>query len=190
MTVLYTIAWIIGVIYATVPSYWLLVHPRIHFWRARNARLMVVGPLWVLLWVVAGALTWPWRLLALYRAWWTWIPAAALIATGLFIYSRARREFSTDQALGRSELQPEQHEQRLHAQGIRARVRHPYYLAHLCELLGWSVGTGLLVLYCLTAFAIATGALMIRMEEAELEQRFGEDYREYKRRVPAFLPRL
>jgi len=46
------------------------------------------------------------------------------------------------------------------------------------------------VLYCLTAFAIATGALMIRMEEAELEQRFGEDYREYKRRVPAFFPRL
>ncbi len=190
MTALYTVAWVIGVIYATIPSYWLLVHPRINFWRARNARLLAVGPLWVTLWVVAGAITWRWRLVALYRVWWLWIPAAALIATGMFIYSRAHQDFSSDQALGRSELQPERHEQRLNAQGIRARVRHPYYLGHLCELLGWTIGTGLVVLLGLTLFAIITGAVMVREEERELEARFGDEYREYRRRVPAFIPRL
>jgi protein-S-isoprenylcysteine O-methyltransferase Ste14 len=31
---------------------------------------------------------------------------------------------------------------------------------------------------------------MIRLEDRELEQRFGDEFRQYKRRVPAILPRL
>jgi protein-S-isoprenylcysteine O-methyltransferase Ste14 len=51
-------------------------------------------------------------------------------------------------------------------------------------MLGWSLGTGLAVCYGLTAFAVLTGAVMIRMEDAELEKRFGEEYTEYRKRVP------
>ena len=36
--------------------------------------------------------------------------------------------------------------------------------------------------------AIATGALMIRMEDAELEERFGEEFLIYRSKVPAILP--
>jgi protein-S-isoprenylcysteine O-methyltransferase Ste14 len=78
----------------------------------------------------------------------------------------------------------------LNTSGIRCRVRHPYYLGHLCELLGWTLGTGLLVLYALAIFAVVTGAVMITSEERELESRFGQPYRDYKQRVPAILPRL
>ena len=81
-------------------------------------------------------------------------------------------------------------EQCLVTDGIRARVRHPVYLAHLCEMLAWSVGTGLAVCWGLTVFAAASGALMIRMEDAELEQRFGDAYREYRDSVPAVIPRV
>jgi protein-S-isoprenylcysteine O-methyltransferase Ste14 len=190
MRVLYTVAWVIAIIYATIPSYWLLVHPHIDFWRARKARLSMVGPLWIALWMIVGAITRPWRTLALYRVAWAWIPAAALILTGVFVYARARRNFSTDQVLGRSELEPPRHEQRLNTSGIRARVRHPYYLGHLCELFGWTMGTGLAVLYGLTIFTVITGALMIAAEERELESRFGQAYRDYQQRVPAILPRL
>jgi protein-S-isoprenylcysteine O-methyltransferase Ste14 len=42
----------------------------------------------------------------------------------------------------------------------------------------------------MTAFAIATGAVMIRLEDAELEKRFGEEYRQYRSTVPAVLPRF
>jgi protein-S-isoprenylcysteine O-methyltransferase Ste14 len=190
MGVLYTIAWVIAIIYSTIPSYWLLVHPVINFWRGRRVRLSTVGPLWIALWVIVGLSTWPWRMVTLYRTPWTWIPGGVLILTGLGIYTRARQDFSTDQIFGRSELEPERHEQRLNTSGIRARVRHPYYLGHLCELLGWALGAGLIVLYVLTAFAMVTGALMIAAEERELEARFGEPYRNYKRRVPAILPHL
>ena len=190
MSILHTFAWAIGIIYATIPCYWLLVHPHINFWRARRVRLSMVGPMWVALWIVAGAITRPWRTLALYRLAWPWIPAVGLILTGIAIYAGARRDFSTDQVLGRSELQPHCHEQRLNTSGIRARVRHPYYLGHLCELLGWAAGTGLAVLYALLIFTVITGGLMIAAEERELESRFGQAYRDYKRRVPSILPRF
>jgi protein-S-isoprenylcysteine O-methyltransferase Ste14 len=42
----------------------------------------------------------------------------------------------------------------------------------------------------LTAFAIATGAVMIRMEDAELEKRFGSEFVIYRQTVRAVLPRL
>lgn len=58
-------------------------------------------------------------------------------------------------------------------------------------LLAWTVGSGEIVLYVLTIFALLTGWPMILYEEAELEHRFGEEYRAYKRAVPAALvPRI
>ena len=81
-------------------------------------------------------------------------------------------------------------EDRLITTGIRARVRHPVYLGHLCEMLAWSIGTGLLACWALTAFAMVTGAVMIRMEDAELKHRFGEAYLVYRTKVPAIVPRM
>jgi protein-S-isoprenylcysteine O-methyltransferase Ste14 len=57
-------------------------------------------------------------------------------------------------------------------------------------MLAWSVGTGLAVCWGLTAFAVVTGAVMIRMEDAELEKRFGKEYAAYRSQVPAVLPTL
>jgi protein-S-isoprenylcysteine O-methyltransferase Ste14 len=57
-------------------------------------------------------------------------------------------------------------------------------------MLAWSAGTGLAVCWALTAFAVFTGAVMIRMEDAELERRFGDAYREYRASVPAVLSRI
>lgn len=113
-----------------------------------------------------------------------------LFAIGILIYTRVGPHFSWAQLGGLPEVRTGHRDDRLITTGIRGRVRHPVYLAHLCEMLAWSIGTGLLVCWVLTAFAIATGAVMIRMEDAELERRFGEEYGAYRRRVPAVLPRI
>jgi len=55
-------------------------------------------------------------------------------------------------------------------------------------MLAWGLGTGLAVCWALTGLAIVTGAVMIRMEDRELENRFGEEYREYRSTVPAVIP--
>ena len=184
-----TLAWLVCVIYSTVPLFWLMVHPRAHIWRERErSPFRVLVPAWIVMWFGVGALTEPWRVIALYSTNFTWIPAVLLFAAGFFLYSRAGAHFSWAQLGGLPEVRPGEQEQRLVTTGIRSRVRHPVYLGHLCEMLAWSMGTGLLVCWLLTAFAIATGAVMIRMEDAELEMRFGDEFRKYRSRVPAVLP--
>lgn len=181
--------WLIAVVYSTVPALWLIIHSRAGRLGHAKAPLAVMGPVWFALWLITGAITFPWRQLTVYDTVWTWMAAAPLFATGAFVYRESFRNFTFDQILGRSELHPHIHEQRLVTTGIRQRVRHPIYLAHLLELLGWSMGTGLIVIYALTAFAIITGVFMIRFEDRELETRFGSEYRLYRARVPAIVPR-
>ena len=186
--ILENIGWALGCVYSTVPAYWFLVHPLADFWRRRKVSLKRVGPAWPLMWVVAGAITARWRHEVLYHQPLTWIPGVALIVCAMYVYAHARRGFSTDQVLGRSELQPEKHEQRLVTEGIRGRIRHPYYLAHLLHLSGWMLGTGSVAVVMLELFAIVTGAVMLPLEERELVRRFGDAYRDYQRRVPAIFP--
>jgi hypothetical protein len=128
--------------------------------------------------------------MALYQSGWAWLPAALVFSLGISLYKMGGANFSLKQLQGQPELRGHNEEQRLVTNGIRARVRHPIYLAHLCEMLAWSIGTGLLVCYSLTGLAIVTGAFMIRAEDAELEQRFGDEFRRYKNAVPSVIPAL
>ncbi len=188
---LHMIGWLACVIYATIPSFWLNIHPHVDYWRSRPLspyRLLI--PLWIGMWVVLGVATAPWRNMLLYSTPWTWGPAAFLFAAGFWIYRRSGAGFSRCQLGGLPEVVAGHRDQRLVTSGIRAHVRHPVYLGHLCEMLAWSVGTGLAVCYGLTAFAAVSGMAMVRFEDKELEQRFGEEYRRYRQKVPAVLPRI
>jgi protein-S-isoprenylcysteine O-methyltransferase Ste14 len=191
MYFLRTLGWLACVVYSTIPAFWLMVHPQAHRWRASEASpFRVLVPAWIVMWIGIGALTGPWRGLALYSTPWTWVPAALLFVVGVFIYSHSGTHFSWAQLGGLPEVRTGNQQQRLVTTGIRARVRHPVYLGHLCEMVAWSMGTGLVVCWMLTAFAIVTGAVMIRLEDAELEKRFGEKYLTYRKMVPAVIPRL
>jgi len=191
MYFLRTLGWLACVVYSTIPAFWLMVHPQAHRWRASEASpFRVLVPAWFVMWIGIGALTGPWRGLALYSTLWTWVPAALLFAVGVSIYSHSGTHFSWAQLGGLPEVRTGNQQQRLVTSGIRARVRHPVYLGHLSEMLAWSVGTGLVVCWMLMAFAIVTGAVMIRLEDAELEKRFGEKYLTYRKMVPAVIPRL
>lgn len=183
------LGWIACVVYSTIPSFWFLIHPRAEYWRSqRRSPYRVLVPYWIGLWILVLALTWHWHWQIIYHAHATWIPAAAFFMAGFFLYKRAAAGFSPAQLGGLPEVQRGRRDQRLVTDGIRAHVRHPVYLGHLCEMLAWSIGTGLLVCYGLTAFALTTGTIMIRLEDAELEKRFGEEYRMYRDSVPAIIP--
>jgi protein-S-isoprenylcysteine O-methyltransferase Ste14 len=186
-----TVAWIACVIYSTIPAFWLLIHPRTDYWRSRShSPYKILLPIWIGLWALIAAVTAPWRHVLLYENKLTWIPAALLFCAGLILYKLSHTHFSLEQLSGLPEILPGHHDQRLVTAGIRAHVRHPVYLAHLCEMLAWSVGTGLATCWALTAFAIVTGAIMIKLEDRELEKRFGEEYRNYRSAVPALVPKL
>jgi protein-S-isoprenylcysteine O-methyltransferase Ste14 len=191
LAIVQRLGWLVCVVYSTIPSFWLLVHSRTDYWRARQwSPYRVLMPVWLGMWAVAALVTAPWRRLVFYQDSWMWLPALALFALGIWLYARSGAHFSVEQLSGIPEIRARATEQRLVTTGIRARVRHPVYLAHLCEMLAWSVGTGLAVCFALTAFAMVMGAIMIRAEDAELERRFGEAYRVYRESVPAIVPRL
>lgn len=189
------LGWLACVVYSTIPAFWLMIHPFAERWRARDRSVSrsayaSLVPLWIAMWIVVTVATRPWRDKILYRQNWTWMAASLLFCGGLYLYQQSAKNFSSRQLAGVAEVHSSKTEQLLVTGGIRSRVRHPIYLAHLCEMLAWSIGTGLAVCWGLTAFAVATGAVMIRMEDAELEKRFGKDYLEYRRRVTALLPRV
>lgn len=184
------IGWLACVVYATVPIFWFMVHPWAGFWRARRrSPYFALLPAWMGMWLVLSLITAPWRQVELYSARWPWILSLILFAIGAWLYVHSSKNFSARQLGGLPELTSGHTEQRLVTSGIRAHIRHPVYAAHLCEMVGWSVGTGLAVCYGLTAFAIVTGAVMIRMEDRELEGRFGESFAAYNKDVPAIWPK-
>ena len=190
MQLLRTIGWAACIIYSTIPAFWLLIHPRAEYWRSRRrSPYEILLPVWIGMWIAMAGITVPWRSHLLYANHWTWIPAGLLFCAGVMLYKLSHRQFSLAQLGGLSEILRGHRQQRLATTGVRAHVRHPVYLGHLCEMLAWSVGTGLAVCWALTAFAILTGAIMIRMEDKELETRFGEEYRRYRSAVPAVLPK-
>lgn len=166
-----------------------MVHPFAERWPARlRAPYLILLPAWLAMWTLVALVTWPWRHVSFYSSGWAWVPAAFLVTAGSYLYANSGKSFSSQQLVGLPEVLSANRDQRLVTDGIRARVRHPVYLAHLCEMLAWSVGTGLAVCWGLTVLAMITGAVMVRMEDAELEKRFGEEYVKYRRAVPSVIP--
>jgi protein-S-isoprenylcysteine O-methyltransferase Ste14 len=185
------IGWLACAVYSTIPAFWLMIHPFAEGWRRqRRSPYRVLLPVWIAMWIGMALITRPWHRITIYQTIWSWAPAILLFAAGIFLYSKSGKNFTAKQLGGLPEVHGANHDQRLVTEGIRSRVRHPVYLAHLCEMLAWSIGTGLAVCWGLTAFAILTGAVMLQMEDAELEQRFGDSFRAYRRNVPAVLPRV
>lgn len=178
-------------VYCTIPLFWLVFHPFVEGWRkyGRKAFWFIV-PAWGIFIAAAFALGWPIRHLHLYESKLPWVMGAMFILAGLSIYRSAFRSFGNAKVSGLAELEPGRHEQKLVVTGIRAQVRHPIYLGHLCEVMGWTLGTGSIALCALLGFAAITGAIMIHKEDAELEQRFGDAYRQYRDQVPALLPKF
>ena len=79
---------------------------------------------------------------------------------------------------------------RLATGGPYALVRHPQYTGFFLALFGEGVVHWPTV-FSLAAFPLVVIAyvLLARKEERQMIEEFGDEYREYQRRVPMFLPR-
>jgi protein-S-isoprenylcysteine O-methyltransferase Ste14 len=150
-----------------VPFYWLILHPLNSFWRHRvRAAFWVAG---LTAWTAGGVLLWIFRSHLLAATPPSPISIAAglfLIATEIYLFWRVERELGSRRLVGHAELTGRGD---MFTGGLYAHVRHPRY--------------AVLAVWCVFAL------LVIRLEERELAARFGAPYVEYRKRVPAFLPR-
>jgi len=93
--------------------------------------------------------------------------------------------------IGRGTLAPWDPPLRLVTEGIYSHVRNPMISGVLITLLGESLAVGSLgILAWAGFFFLINSAYFYFSEEKGLERRFGEEYIEYKRNVPRWLPRL
>ena len=70
-------------------------------------------------------------------------------------------------------------------------IRHPTYLSHTIMFIGVFLISGVIALGIITLLdVIIVNLFVIPLEDRELIERFGDDYRRYKSRVPAFFPGL
>jgi protein-S-isoprenylcysteine O-methyltransferase Ste14 len=80
---------------------------------------------------------------------------------------------------------------RLTNEGPFSVVRHPTYLAHTVMFAGVFLVTGVVAVSVVTLLDfIIINTVVIPLEERELEARFGDEYRRYKKSVPQFFPRI
>jgi protein-S-isoprenylcysteine O-methyltransferase Ste14 len=112
---------------------------------------------------------------------------AALIAAGFALWLWTVRLFAR---IGRGTLAPWDPTRHLVAQGPYAHVRNPMISAVVATLLGEAAlfgSPGILILAA--AFGAINHVFFLFQEEPGLERRFGDEYREYKRAVPRWIPR-
>ena len=111
-----------------------------------------------------------------------------VLAVGLVLFAASLRRFVTE---GRGTLAPWDPPRRLVVRGPYRFVRNPMISGVVFVLFGEA-----LVLRSMPHAAWAAGFFALNLiyiplvEEPMLEARFGESYREYRRHVPRFRPRL
>jgi len=112
----------------------------------------------------------------------------ALILAGFSLWLWTVRLFSR---VGQGTLAPWDPTSRLVVEGPYRHVRNPMISAVAAVLFGEALlfGSAGLVIWA-AAFPLVNFAYFLTVEEPDLEKRFGEEYRAYRRAVPRWIPRL
>ena len=79
---------------------------------------------------------------------------------------------------------------RLITDGALGSVRHPRYVTFTLVALGAALITGYPAVIAALGLTVFLFALVIYLEERELLQYFGDEFKSYRRSVPAFWPRF
>jgi protein-S-isoprenylcysteine O-methyltransferase Ste14 len=100
------------------------------------------------------------------------------------------RHFPTRTILGLPELSPEKYGTRLVTSGPFAVIRNPRYVQFYLGIQGLACIANYLASYLAVALWLPGIYVIVLLEEKELRQRFGQEYEEYCRRVPRFIPKF
>ena len=111
-----------------------------------------------------------------------------LILAGLALFIRTVYLFGT---IGKGTLAPWSPTQRLVVKGPYKYCRNPMITGVLSILLGESLFLNSInILIWVGIFFIVNTIYFILMEEPDLHERFGDDYVEYKKQVPRWIPKF
>lgn len=186
MSIWYWIAAVIFFLQLPNPLFWLVLHPRIKYWRG-HVRAGYITAL-VIAWGLGTIF-----LVAFHRALFSSARppegqigiGLALIALDLWLFGRVRRDLGTPRLIGKAELCGSGEVARA---GVYAHIRHPRYTGMIASVLGACLLAASRWMWLVAAAWFVLVMLAIAFEERELRARFGETYADYCRSVPRFVP--
>lgn len=190
------IRYFLGVLHViVVPAgllFWLIIHPWASFWRRWGPRRTYSIVLPLLAFVGAGLFRFRERLLGPdFGTNYLLVALAILLFFVIIPLDRQYRKhlrFAT--LVGLPELSTaDQDKGRVLREGIYGVVRHPRYLSAGLGLLANTCFINYGGMYLLILLSVPVGFGMVLLEERELVNRFGEEYRQYQREVPRLIPR-
>jgi len=113
-----------------------------------------------------------------------WLAVVAILV-GVCVYAWCVWDFAT---YGRGTPAPIDAPKKLIVRGLYRYTRNPMYLGVLTVVLGWAMLFRSMTLLVYGAMLAACfHGFVVLYEEPHLERLFGEDYREYRRRVGRWL---
>jgi protein-S-isoprenylcysteine O-methyltransferase Ste14 len=177
-------------LYLPVPFYLLWVHGLQRVWRrvgilSYAAHLSLYGAM--VFAVIRLHALWSWNALP----WWKPLGLFAVVPlafAAVLAYGTYRTiDFETLHQI--RQIRPDVTRHLIH-DGILGRMRHPRYTMFTLIAIGDVLLTGYPLVLASALLTAALFALVIRVEERELLAYFGEEYRQYRRSVPAFIPRI
>lgn len=118
---------------------------------------------------------------------WTKYISLILAASGTIVIRAAFKYYRAKEFLGIREENPSGE---FETRGILSYIRHPLYTGTILIVLGYFIYTprlSSLITTCIVLLYLIPG---IYLEERKLVQEFGEEYLDYKKKVPALFPRL
>jgi protein-S-isoprenylcysteine O-methyltransferase Ste14 len=158
-------------------------------WSRQLRALAVPGTVTVLvpaLLLLGGSVRPGWGLPGVWQAL-ALVVGAAFVLAGLTLVVRTVRLFATE---GKGTLAPWDPPRRMVVRGPYRYVRNPMISGVMAILLGEVLLFGTLsVLVWFGVFVVVNATYIPLYEERSLDRRFGEDYADYRRAVPRWLPR-
>lgn len=186
--------WLAVVLVVAMPPglvFWFVVHPFIGFWR----RVGVVKTYVVLAAVGAGMMVGLYLVRDLLVAtdfgtsWWLHGPGVALLAGATVLFAKRKKHLDSKRLSGLHELDPSREDSRLLTEGVYGVIRHPRYVEVSVAVLAYALMANYLGAYLIWVATVVCLVLIVPLEERELAERFGDEYRRYREEVPAFIPR-
>ncbi len=189
-TARYIVTLILAVSMPPAVLLWFAIHPFTRFWRglglAWTYSILSVPTLLVMAWVIVDRR----RLMAVDYGTSYWTIALAVIAAvvGGAIAIKRKRFLTFAILAGAPQLSEKRYPGTLLTAGIYGKIRHPRYVETMLFVLAYALFGNFLAGYVVSLMTIVCLHLIVLLEERELLERFGEEYAEYIRRVPRFIP--
>jgi protein-S-isoprenylcysteine O-methyltransferase Ste14 len=173
-------------------AWWFIVHPFVGFWRRLGATrtMTAMGVFFAV--TVLGLL--PFHRALMGRA----LPASPqlvvlgflLIGLGFAIAMARKKHLPMRILAGVPEVHADEGQRgELLTQGIYSMIRHPRYMEIVLITFGYAAISNHVGPWVLAALTFPLIHAVVLLEERELRDRFGEEYREYTALVPRYIPR-